>query len=140
MELNDEQIYKIHRDAAEQEAELSHIFNENLEFVKQNISYPFECIEEYINEGENYHVGYVHILKDEHYKEFGYSQYDFYSLCPEDQKKFNNSHRFMRQDDNEENDFHCLVWQTCGCCEDDYSGYLLFPLKNGTYWMINFYC
>jgi len=31
---------------------------------------------------------------------------------------------------------HYYVWQTTGCCEDDYSGYLLFPLKDGRYFKV----
>lgn len=35
---------------------------------------------------------------------------------------------------------HYCVWQTCGIMDDDYSGYLLFPLKNGKYFKINYAC
>lgn len=138
MELNDEQIRDVYRLIADEAARRYYILKENLQYVKQNIDYPFECIEEYLD-CSNEHIGYVRVLRDEQYREFGYSQYDFYVLCPEDQNRFGNYLHFMRQDDNEENNFHCLIYQVCGCCEDDYSGYLLFPLNNGMYWMISFY-
>jgi len=35
---------------------------------------------------------------------------------------------------------HYYVWQTTGCCEDDYSGWMLFPLKNGRYFKVNYSC
>jgi hypothetical protein len=46
----------------------------------------------------------------------------------------------MRQDD--EDDYNDLVWQTNGGygAEDSYSGFLLFPLKNGKYWKIKYSC
>jgi hypothetical protein len=35
---------------------------------------------------------------------------------------------------------HYYVWQTTGCCEDDYSGWMLFPLKNGRYFKVYYNC
>jgi hypothetical protein len=35
---------------------------------------------------------------------------------------------------------HYYVWQTTGCCEDDYSGWMLFPLKNGKYFKVHYNC
>jgi hypothetical protein len=35
---------------------------------------------------------------------------------------------------------HYYVWQRTGCCEDDYYGYLLFPLKDGMYFKISYSC
>lgn len=35
---------------------------------------------------------------------------------------------------------HEYIWQTTGICEDDFSGYLLFPLKNGKYLKCNYQC
>jgi hypothetical protein len=32
------------------------------------------------------------------------------------------------------------VWQTCSIMSDDYSGYLLFPLKNGKYFKVGYSC
>lgn len=35
---------------------------------------------------------------------------------------------------------HYYVWQTTGYCEDDYSGWLLFPLKDGRYFKAYYSC
>lgn len=35
---------------------------------------------------------------------------------------------------------HYYVWQTTGYLGDDYSGYLLFPLKNGKYFKVSYSC
>jgi hypothetical protein len=35
---------------------------------------------------------------------------------------------------------HYYVWQTTGCCEDDYSGWMLFPLKDGRYFKVYYNC
>jgi hypothetical protein len=35
---------------------------------------------------------------------------------------------------------HYYVWQTTGYIEDDYSGYLLYPLKDGTYFKLYYNC
>ena len=47
---------------------------------------------------------------------------------------------YIKGKQDEEGKFHNMVWQTTGCCEDDYSGYLLFPLNNGKYWKISYSC
>lgn len=35
---------------------------------------------------------------------------------------------------------HYYVWQSVGYCEDDYYGYMLFPLKNGKYYKVSYSC
>lgn len=35
---------------------------------------------------------------------------------------------------------HCYVWQQVGMMGDDYSGYLLYPLKGGKYFKVNYSC
>lgn len=35
---------------------------------------------------------------------------------------------------------HYYVWQTTGMLGDDYSGWMLFPLKNGRYFKVNYSC
>ncbi len=32
------------------------------------------------------------------------------------------------------------VWQTVGACEDDYSGFILFPLRDNKYLEISYQC
>lgn len=47
----------------------------------------------------------------------------------------------MKQNENEiRNVNHYCIWQTCGIMGDDYYGYLLFPLKNGKYFKVNYAC
>jgi hypothetical protein len=35
---------------------------------------------------------------------------------------------------------HYCVWQTVGYCDDDFSGYLLYPLNNGKYFKVSYSC
>lgn len=35
---------------------------------------------------------------------------------------------------------HYYVWQTCGYLGDDYSGWMLFPLRNGKYFRVYYNC
>jgi hypothetical protein len=35
---------------------------------------------------------------------------------------------------------HYYVWQTTGYLDDDYSGFLLFPLKDGKYFKVSYSC
>lgn len=103
-----------------------------LEFVSKNINYPFEMITDILDDNHYWqHEGYVKLEKSD-YKSGFYPSYDFYT--EPNSKKYH----YMRQDDDGE--FHNMVWQTTGPCEDDYSGYLLFPLLNGDYWKISYSC
>ena len=112
-----------------------HLINdEQIKFVKDNISYDFNLIEEFLKENDYWsHVGYVQVEKS-NYKSSSYPTHDFYK------EKVNRGVDYMRQDDFEE--YHNLVYQTNGGygAEDSYSGWLLFPLKNGYYWKISFAC
>lgn len=101
---------------------------EAIEFVKANINYDFGLID---LDGVNWqHEGYVEVEKSD-FKNGFYPSHEFYKVKGE---KLN----YMRQDDDGE--FHNMVWQTTGACEDDYSGFQLFPLSNGKYWKISYYC
>ena len=102
--------------------------SEAIEFVKANIKYDFDLID--LDDINWKHEGYVEVEKTD-YKNSFYPTYDFYKVKGE---KLN----YMRQDDDGE--FHNMVWQTTGNCEDDYSGFQLFPLSNGKYWKIRYYC
>lgn len=54
-------------------------------------------------------------------------------------EKFSNL--YMKQNANELRGIdHVYVWQTVGMCGDDYSGYCLYPLKNGSYLKTSFIC
>jgi hypothetical protein len=104
-----------------------------LEFVRENISYPVDNFE--LDEMDYWkHEGYVDVEELVGYKSGSYPSYKFYK-----EKDNPKSLTYMRQDD-EENGYHSMVWQTVGYCGDDYSGYLLFPLTNGKYWKISYSC
>ena len=103
-----------------------------LDFVAKNINYPLEMITDILDDNSYWqHEGYVKLEKSD-YKSGFYPSYDFYT------EPGSKKYHYMRQDD--EGEFHNMVWQTTGACEDDYSGYLLFPLSNGDYWKISYSC
>jgi hypothetical protein len=69
-------------------------------------------------------------------KTSGYSSYQHVRIKDDKDKLL-----YMMQDEDEiRNVNHYCVWQTCGMMGDDYSGYLLFPLKNGKYFKVNYSC
>lgn len=74
------------------------------------------------------------VLTDE--KRSGYSTYQ-HARIKDDKERL----LYMKTDCDEVRKIdHYYVWQTTGCCEDDYSGYLLFPLSNGKYFKITYSC
>ncbi len=105
----------------------------HLRFVKQNIDFNFNLLLEQLNDMESWrHQGFVEVEKTD-YKASGYRSYDFYLQKGEKDKRY-----YMRQDD--EGNYHNMVWQTVGILGDDFSGYLLVPLKDGRYWKIFYTC
>ena len=73
-------------------------------------------------------------LTDE--KRSGYSSYQHARIVGDDTRFL-----YMKTDCDEVRGIdHYYVWQTTGCCEDDYYGYLLFPLKDDTYFKISYSC
>lgn len=107
------------------------IKDKEIEYVKNHIDYDFELIEEFLID-EWMHESYVEVEETD-YKSCAYPSYTFYK-----EKDNEKSLLYMKQD--EEGKYHNMVWQTTGFCEDDYSGYLLFPLNNGKYWKISYSC
>jgi hypothetical protein len=68
-------------------------------------------------------------------KESGYSTYQHARTIPDDKRLY------MKTDCDEIRGIdHYYVWQTTGCCEDDYSGFILFPLKDGRYYKFWYSC
>lgn len=111
-----------------EEERISALNSEAIQFVKANINYDFNLID---LGGINWmHEGYVEVEKTD-YKNSFYPNYEFYKVKGEELN-------YMRQDDDGE--FHNMVWQRTGSCEDDYYGFQLFPLSNGKYWKISYYC
>ena len=119
------------------EKQQEEINKKELEYVKSNIDYDFDFIQEILNDVNWQHDSYVEIEKTD-YKSNSYQNYDFFII-----KGDFNGMKFMKQpqfDENNNEIFHELVWQTVGCCEDDYSGFILIPLKNQKYWKISYSC
>lgn len=73
------------------------------------------------------------VLTDE--KSFGYSTYQHARIVNDKENKLYKK----TEVDEIRNVDHYYVWQTAGYLGDDFSGYLLFPLKNGKYFKV-FYC
>ena len=70
-------------------------------------------------------------LTDE--REPGYKSYPHCRIKNEE-----NSKLYMKQDD--ELIGHYWVWQTTGYLGDDFSGYLLIPLRNNKYLKVSYSC
>jgi len=87
----------------------------------------------FLNEEAWTPLGIVEIYETDE-KTGGYRSYQHVRI-KDDPKKL----LYMKQnsDDIRGCDHYC-VWQTCGVMDDDYSGYLLFPLKNGLYFHVSY--
>ena len=112
-------------------------FVKALDYFKENIDYPFQLLEDNDFELEDFfennysHIGYCHI-KEIEYRNAFHPNIKCYKIVEDD---LNIDKVFERYDDV---DFHYLVYQTCGYLDDDYSGYLLFPMKDDKYWVVSF--
>jgi len=69
-------------------------------------------------------------------KQSGYSSYQHVRIKDDKDKLL----YMMQNEDEIRGVTHYCVWQTCGMMGDDYSGYLLFPLKNGKYFKVSYAC
>jgi hypothetical protein len=118
----------VHADMKIEDERIAALNAAAIEFVKANINYDFDLID---LDGINWkHEGYVEVEKSD-FKNGFYPNHEFYKVKDENLN-------YMKQD--EDGEFHNMVWQTTGACEDDYSGFQLFPLSNGKYWKISYYC
>ena len=131
--MSDLEIEKTMNDAfsemAKFEKEQERQNKKELEYVKSNIDYDFNFIQEILDDVKWQHDSYVEIEKID---------YDFFII-----KGDYNGMKFRKQpqfDDDNKEIFHELVWQKVGYCEDDYSGFILIPLKNQKYWKISYSC
>lgn len=135
----DEIADEVYTEMAAEENKRYEELKTNLEFFKSNIDYDYEFVEEYIGVGEEdlryfSHIGYVNVEKSDH-RNMVEQNRDYYIITGDDFDKIN----YGIQDQSFEHTFHVLVFQTTGYCEDDYSGFLLFPMKDGRYWKISFW-
>ncbi len=122
----------------EEKAKLDDAYN----FYKKNSIVPFKQIADCdlfrFDNGDHYHIGYCTVKKVE---------------CKDDLKRnierfevdkfegnVNEDFKWLYFEKQKEGDgFYVLIWQTTGYCCDDYKGYLLFPMKDGRYWIV-YYC
>ena len=100
-------------------------------YFLQHISYNSNLAKEMLRESENRSKGFVqvHEVETSKYDEFPRNKH--YCIFDSDIHR-----RFTRFDG--EGQFHWIVWQTTGVVGDDYSGYLLLPLDDGRYWLIDY--
>lgn len=129
---------------AEMAAEEEQIRQENREagrYVRHFIDYPFRWVNDTFHGVNSWrHEGFVEIEHDPNYKNCFYPKDKFFveknsGPCP--------IHYMLQADRRPKSrlrrGFHSLVWQLCQL-EDSYSGFILYPLKDGRYWKISFSC
>jgi len=73
-------------------------------------------------------------LTDE--KTSGYSRYQHARIVGDETKRL----YCKTPDDGVRGVDHYYVWQSTGCCEDDYWGWMLYPLKDGRYFKVHYNC
>lgn len=126
---------EVYAEVAEIEAKRLETCERELAFVKDNIDYPIELIMEELEDLDFWeHVSYVQMEKTDQ-KESGYQSFDFY-VEPGDRC----GSLYMKQDE-DATGYHKLIMQwSVGDSGDSWSGFLLFPLKDGNYWKISYSC
>lgn len=118
-------------------------FEKALDYYKENCIIPFEDTEdiEILNfeDDEFFHIGYCKVEKTD-YKNHWYKNAEYFRVIGfEGDSNSKDSFKFLHfMKVNEGDNFHTLVWQQTGPCEDDYSGYILYPMKDGRYWVVSF--
>lgn len=116
---------------------------EAFDFYKKNSLIPFEEIQEMWDYDELFdfenggyrHIGYCSVIES-NYTNHWYKNAKFFDIKDTDCKESMVHLHFMKI--LHDKDFHTLVWQTTTCGEDDYSGYILFPMNDGRYWIVSF--
>ena len=71
-------------------------------------------------------------------KSFGYQSYQHARIVNDKEDLY--LKQGLYEDDNFDGVDHYYVWQTCGYCGDDYSGFLLIPLNNNRYFKVYYTC
>ena len=100
------------------------------DYVLTQIIYNKGYLDEYLEMDDWQHEAFVKV------KKFNKNGKDYYKIS----EGFDLDLVFTKQDGENTDGSHCLIWQTVGYCEDDYSGYLMFPLKDGRYWLVSYSC
>lgn len=115
-----------------QEIKLKNLWKKNLKGLV-NVSGLFKYLDE-----DNYWqpIGIVEVYETDE-KTGGYSSYQHVRVKDDENDKL----LYLKQPEFDLRGVdHICVWQTCGMMGDDYSGYLLFPLKNGKYFKVSYSC
>ena len=138
--MKKKKIQEIYNEIAEYENKRFKEYQTALEYFKNNIDYPFDEIEEVLEADTLCHIGYCDIERDHHYKSWEYPTHEFYRLTEDSLKEYPSLRykRFMLQDKMPSGS-HNLVWQET-LFEDCYHGYILLPLKDGRYWIVEYEC
>lgn len=138
--MKKKKIQEIYNEIAEYENKRFKEYQTALEYFKNNIDYPFDEIEEILEADTLCHIGYCDIERDHQYKSWEYPTHEFYRLTEDSLKEYPSLRykRFMLQDKMPSGS-HNLVWQET-LFEDCYHGYILLPLKDGRYWIVEYEC
>lgn len=138
--MKKKKIQEIYNEIAEYENKRFKEYQTALGYFKNNIDYPFDEIEEVLEADTLCHIGYCDIERDHQYKSWEYPTHEFYRLTEDSLKEYPSLRykRFMLQDKMPSGS-HNLVWQET-LFEDCYHGYILLPLKDGRYWIVEYEC
>lgn len=138
--MKKKKIQEIYNEIAEYENKRFKEYQTALEYFKNNIDYPFDEIEEVLEADTLCHIGYCDIERDHQYKSWEYPTHEFYRLTEDSLKEYPSLRykRYMLQDKMPSGS-HNLVWQET-LFEDCYHGYILLPLKDGRYWIVEYEC
>lgn len=99
--------------------------------AKENITYDVCYIDEVL-EGCSWHDKGIVELFPSDYKSGSYPNHSFY-------REKDGYHNYMKQYEDE--NFHCMVAQwSVGDSGDSFEGIILFPLKDGRYWKVDYSC
>ena len=127
----DKELDKMYEEIRKEEEKDRRKFLTDWKYFLQHISYNSNLAKEMLRESENRPKGFVLTYEVETSKYDEFPRNKHYCISDSDIHR-----RFTRFDG--EGQFHWLVWQTTGVCGDDYSGYLLLPLDDERYWLIDY--
>lgn len=132
---------KAFEEQAEYEEDIRKEYKKALRFYKKNISFDIKKLRR-----EDEDVCLFHIEEDGFVKHIGYCNVEefilngkaYYKLTREDLEKYNICGKFEKQSVLKCG-YHELCLQWCDF-EDSYHGYMLFPMKDGRYWIVYYEC
>lgn len=116
-------------------------FEGALNIYKENCIIPFEETEDLeIMEfygGDFYHIGYCTVIESA-YKHPSKKNAEYFEIKDVEGEVPDGIRHLIFEKQDESENFHVLIWQTAGRLEDDYSGYVLYPMKDGRYWIVKY--